>query len=134
MGDRLGKLKAAAQWLYSDPAAAVATHEERVGALRELKVPEEQLRAMAADAPPSTEPSLELWAWHHDALLLMQGMRTQWVAHPVPGGLFRTRLDYGPLDTVARWLGITPHRDTFWALDGLARAARELLNARDMEQ
>ena len=133
MGERLGKLKAAAQWIYSDPAAAAATHQERLDALRELKVPEEQLRAMAADAPPDTEPPLQLWAWHHDALLLMQGLRTQWVAHPVPAGIFRSRLDYSSLDTVARWLGVQPNRHTFWALDAMARAARELLNARDME-
>lgn len=106
-------------------------------ALRELGVPAEQiegqLAAMAANAAPGDdEPPLYLWRWHHDALLLMQGLRTQWHAYPVPAGVFRTGLDYGALDAVARWLGITPSRCTFWALDGMARAARELLNARDL--
>lgn len=132
MGGSRGKLTAAARWLYTDPAAAATQHRERTDALRKLGVPAEQLAAMAADVPPDEGPPLRLWRWHHDALLLMQGMRTQWRAHPVPAGVLRSGLDYAALDTVARWLGVAPSRGTFWALDAMARAARELLNERDL--
>lgn len=101
-------------------------------ALRELGVPAEQLAAMAANAAPQAEAPLRLWRWHHDALLLMQGLRTQWRVQVVRVGLLRTGLDYSALDTVARWLGITPSRGTFHALDTMARAARDLLNEREL--
>lgn len=101
-------------------------------ALRELGVPAEQLAAMAANAAPQADAPLHLWRWHHDALLLMQALRTQWRAQATPAGLLRWGLDYGALDTAARWLGITPSRGTFHALDTMARAARDLLNEREL--
>lgn len=133
MGGSLGKLKAAARWLFTDPRNAVASDEERERALLQLGVPADQVAA--AHQAPTEDPTapLQLWRWHQDALDLMQGMRTQWLAVGTFTGVARIGLNMAALPAVAQWLGLEPSRTLYRQLEVMAREARDLLNAMELE-
>ncbi|MEY2685941.1 MAG: hypothetical protein RL375_139 [Pseudomonadota bacterium] len=135
MGGSPGKLKAAAQWLFSDDStSSAATHRERAEALRRLGVPQAQIDQ--AQPPPSPDPAdtLQLWAWHETALDLLAAMRTQWRVLPGPWGLYREGLDYSALPVVAAALGVTTTRDVLQQLQELEREAARILNNADSSE
>lgn len=133
MGGSLGKLKAAARWLFTDPRNAASSDEDRERALLKLGVPVDQVRAVHSAQPNEPDAPLLLWRWHQDALDLLQGMRTQWLAVGTFGGLARIGLNLTALPVVAQWLGLEPSRTLFRQLEVMAREARELLNELELE-
>lgn len=133
MGGSLGKLKAAARWLFTDPRNAASSDEEREQALAKLGVPADQIRAVHRAQPTETEAPLQLWRWHQDALDLLQGMRSQWIAVGTFVGVARVGLNLAALPVVAQWLGLEPSRTLFKQLEVMAREARDMLNQAELE-
>lgn len=131
MGGSPGKLRAAAQWLFSDdtPQTPASPHE-RAEALRQIGVPEAQLAALRAEPLPALpdEPELLLWAWHADALDVLQFMQRQWRVTPTPWGRHHEGLDLNVLPVVERALGITATRELLEQLRTLEAEAASILN------
>lgn len=105
-------------------------------ALRRVGVPQEQIEAqhLAQRQAAAAEPPMRLWAWHQDAYRLYCAMRTQWRVVAAPTGhLVHTGLDYGPLDSVQRRIGLG-HRmrceELLGQLQTIERSVRDILNKR----
>ena len=132
MGDAPGKLRAAARWLFDDSGRRAAGDDiERADQLRQLGVDEAQIAAqlLIDQADDDGAEDLELWAWHLDALKLLDGMSTQWLTEMVMGReVWRLGLNYTALPIVEQRKGVTCTPATFWHLQVMEREAARVLN------
>lgn len=116
-------------WAYSAPADDAQRTSDN--ALRGLGVSQESLGQPSKAAPKR----FELWAWHLQALNILQVLRTQWRVAAGVGGLLYIGLDYTVVDRIlsgCSWLRIdTSHEsaeEIFEQLRAMEVAAKDHLN------
>lgn len=116
-------------WAYSAPADEAQRASDN--ALHKLGVSQESLGQASKAAPKR----LELWAWHLQALNILQVLRTQWRVAAGVGGLLYIGLDYTIVDRILRgcsWLRIDTSQESaeeiFEQLRAMEVAAKNHLN------
>ena len=134
-------MTAAAVWLVTPAADMAPTRPSEADrrALQQLGVSAEQIAAAhpAADAGHDDGEACVVWDFLWDAVQLFDAMRTQWRFAVGMGGVVYVGLDYGPMRSLMRPLGLLGRRDDRDLLrqfQVMERAARDEMNERAARQ